>query len=108
MAEFEGKKDERAAEREGDLTAQKDDLGLYPMQAAEHAGHGAESQQLSRDEEASDESVRELAETDQALEAEAVDGVEDAANHPERPVHTHEEYGSTDDIPPLRRDDDAA
>ena len=34
--------------------------------------------------------------------------VEDAADHPERPVHTHEEYGRPDDVPPQRRDDEAA
>jgi hypothetical protein len=35
--------------------------------------------------EAGTESVEELAATDQAFEAEAVAGVEDAADHPERP-----------------------
>ena len=29
-----------------------------------------------------------------------MEGVEDAADHPERPVHTHEEYGRPDDVPP--------
>jgi hypothetical protein len=47
--------------------------------------------------------VEELADTDQALEAARVEGVEDAANHPERPVHTHNEYGRPDDVPPQRR-----
>jgi hypothetical protein len=32
--------------------------------------------------------------------AETVAGVEDAADHPERPVHTHNEYGRPDDVPP--------
>jgi hypothetical protein len=49
--------------------------------------------------------VDELAETEQALEASAVDGVEDAADHPERPVHTHQEYGRPDDLPPARTTD---
>ena len=52
----------------------------------------------------SDESVEELADTNQAFEAAAVkrvvEGVEDAADHPERPVHTHLEYGRRDDLPP--------
>jgi len=59
-------------------------------------------------EDASDESVEELAGSEQALEAAAVDGVEDAADHPERPVPTHEEYGRPDDVPPRRRKRDAA
>ncbi len=50
--------------------------------------------------EADSESVQELADTDQALEAGIVEGVEDAADHPERPVHTHLDYGRPDDIPP--------
>ena len=44
--------------------------------------------------------VEELSETEQAVEAAAVEGVEEAADHPERPVHTHEEYGRPDDVPP--------
>jgi sugar phosphate isomerase/epimerase len=50
---------------------------------------------------AADESVQELADSDQALEAGIVDGIEDAADHPERPVHTHLEYGRPDDLPPF-------
>jgi hypothetical protein len=49
--------------------------------------------------------VEELADTDQALEAATVEGVEDAADHPERPVHTHIEYGRPDDLPPERGSD---
>jgi hypothetical protein len=60
--------------------------------------------ELGRDplEDADNQSVDELADDDQAVEAARVDGVEDAANHPERPVHTHEEYGRPDDLPPAR------
>jgi hypothetical protein len=29
-----------------------------------------------------------------------VEGVEDAADHPERPTHTHNDYGRPDDFPP--------
>jgi hypothetical protein len=83
--------------------ARPDELGNDPGQVGpESAGQSGDTQRLSHVEEASEESVEELAETDQALEAAAVDGVEDAGNHPERPVHTHEEYGHPDDLPPRR------
>jgi hypothetical protein len=36
-----------------------------------------------------------------------VEGVEDAADPPERPVHTHLEYGRPDDVPPKRNRDAA-
>jgi hypothetical protein len=51
--------------------------------------------------------VEELAEDDQAVEASIVQGVEDAADHPERPTHTYEENIRADDVPP-RPDDEAA
>ena len=35
-----------------------------------------------------------------APESAAVEASEDAANHPERPAQTHEEYGRPDDVPP--------
>jgi hypothetical protein len=53
-------------------------------------------------EESTDESVEELADTDQALESARVEGVEDAADHPGRPTHTHNEYARPDDLPPAR------
>jgi hypothetical protein len=88
----------------GDDEAQLDELGDDPGQVeAESAGRSGDSQQISSIAEAADESVQELADSDQALEAGIVDGVEDAADHPERPVHTHLEYGRPDDLPP--RDD---
>ena len=70
------------------------------------AGEAGDTQDLSGVEEVNEESVEDLAATGQALEASVVDGVEDAADHPERPVHTHDEYGRPDDVPPRR--DDAA
>ncbi len=104
------KDDERAPERKGDLQAQADELGKDNTREVGQrgAGHGAESQRLESLEEANDESVEELADTGQGLEAASVEGVEDAADHPERPVHTHEEYGPTDDVPPREQDDEAA
>jgi len=38
----------------------------------------------------------------------SVEGVEDAADHPERPVHTHEEYRHPDNVPPRERGEEAA
>jgi len=52
--------------------------------------------------------VEELADTDQASEAAAVEGLEDAADHPERPTHTHEDYGRPEDVPTRNRNRDAA
>jgi hypothetical protein len=85
----------------GDNEAQLDELGTDPGQVgSDSAGRSGDSQRLSDIAEANEESVQELSDTDQAWEASAVDGVEDAANHPERPVHTHVEYGRPDDLPP--------
>jgi hypothetical protein len=101
--------DERSPELKGDLEAQLDELGTDPRQVGEDsAGQSGDPQRLSTIEDANEESVEELAETDQAFEAAVVEGVEDAADHPERPVHTHEEYGRPDDVPPDKRDDEAA
>ena len=48
------------------------------------------------------QSLEELADTDQAYEADVVQGVEDAGDHPEKEVHSHEDpdYRREDDIPP--------
>lgn len=92
-----------------DNEAQLDELGNDPAQVGpDSAGQSGDLQGLSEIEDEDDQSVEELADDDQALEAEAVEGVEDAADHPERPTHTHEEYGRPDDVPPKRRDDEAA
>jgi hypothetical protein len=89
----------------GDEEAQLDELGNDPGQVGpDSAGQSGDTQQLSSIADAADESVEELADTDQALEAGVVDGVEDAADHPERPVHTHLEYGRPDDLPPRESD----
>ena len=50
------------------------------------AGQSGDVQGLSQRTTAAEESVEELAETDQDYEAEVEIGVEDAADHPERPV----------------------
>ncbi len=82
-------------------------MGNDPGQVGpDSAGQSGDSQQLSSIADAADESVQELAEDDQALEAGIVEGVEDAADHPERPVHTHLEYGHPDDLPPRAGDEE--
>jgi hypothetical protein len=80
-----------------------DEMGNDPREVGpDSAGQSGDAQRLSITEDAGNESVEELEETDQALEAATVEGVEDAADHPERPVHTHVEYGRPDDLPPAR------
>src|SRR5215831_18300581 len=76
-----------------DNEARPDELG-YGSGAgwARKPGQAGDPQQLSEIAEASEESVEELADTDQALGAAAVEGSEDAADRPERPVHRHTEY----------------
>jgi hypothetical protein len=92
-----------------DYEARPDELGDDPAQVGpDSAGQSGDLQGLSEIEDEDAESVEELADDDQALEAAVVEGVEDAADHPGRPTHTHEEYGRPDDLPPRRRDDDAA
>ena len=101
--------DERSPELKGDLEAQLDELGKDPAEVgAKSAGQSASAEGLSTDADATEDSVEDLSDTDQAFEAAAVEGVEDASDHPERPTHTHEEYGRPDDIPPRDRDKNAA
>ncbi len=93
--------------RLGDEQAQPDELGIDPGQVGpDSAGQSGDSQQLSSVAEAADQSVQELADSDQAIEAGIVDGIEDAAAHPERPVHTHLEYGRPSDLPPVDGSDE--
>jgi hypothetical protein len=100
-------KDERSAELKSDDQARLDELGSDPGQVgAESGGQSGSAQRLSPVEDANEESVEELSDTDQAYEAAVVEGVEDAADHPERPVHTHLEYGHPDDFPRKRKADD--
>jgi hypothetical protein len=61
--------------------------------ASSSAGQSGDDQGLSPIAEADEESVEELAETDQAYEADIVEGVEDAGDHPERPARSHEDKG---------------
>jgi hypothetical protein len=101
--------DARSPERKSDLQAQLETFGNDPQSTESSiAGEAGDSQGLSNVAEATEESVEELAASGQALEAAAVEGLEDAADHPGRPVHTHEEYGRPDDVLPRRQEDDAA
>jgi hypothetical protein len=61
-------------------------------------GQSGDTQGLSEITDAADESVEELADTGQAYEAEVIDGLEDAADHPEKPVHTREDQSRPPDI----------
>jgi hypothetical protein len=100
--------DERSPERRGDLQARLDELGDDPAQVGENsAGQSVSSQGFSEVRDSDEESVEELSDADQAIEATAVEGSEDAADHPERPTHTHEEYGNPEDVPPRRRNEAA-
>lgn len=89
--------------RKKDNQARPDELkNINADVGPDSAGQSGDAQDLSRTADASEESVEELAETDQAIEAAAVEGSEDAADHPERPAHTHLEYGRPEDVPPER------
>jgi hypothetical protein len=84
-----------------DSEAQLDELGSDPGQiGSDSAGQSGDTQGLSQIADAAGESVEELADTDQAYEAEAVSGVEDAEDHPERPVRTSEDRARSNYIPP--------
>lgn len=83
--------------------AQMDELEDDPGQVGPDSGaQSGDTQGLSEIADAADESVEELADTGQAYEAEVIEGVEDAADHPEKPVHTHEDQARPPDIAPER------
>jgi hypothetical protein len=89
-------------ERNRDNEARLDELGNDPGQVgSDSAGQSGDAQGLSPIEEANEESVEELSDTDQAYEADVVQGVEDAGDHPEREVRSHQDrdYRQDDDIP---------
>jgi hypothetical protein len=81
---------ERDPELKGDNQARLDELGDDPAEVGpDSAGQAGGSEGLSDIQEASDESVEELAGSGQALESDALAGIEDAADHPEKPLPTH-------------------
>jgi len=77
---------------------EEDELG------PESAGQSGDIQQLPDTAESNDESVEELVEEGNAFEADAVEGVEDAADADVSEVTTREV--PEDDIPPEYLDDD--
>jgi hypothetical protein len=84
--------------------AQPDEPGSDSGQVgSDSAGQSGDTQGLSQIADAAGESVEGLADTDQAYEAEAIGGVEDAADHPEKPVRITEDDARSDDIPLRRR-----
>jgi hypothetical protein len=88
-----GQNRSNALEKSGDNEAQMDELGNDPGQVgSDSAGQSVDTQGLSQTADAAGESVEELADTDQAYEAEAISGIEDAADHPEEPVRISENY----------------
>ena len=75
-----------------DNEAQMDEIGNDSGEVgADSGGQSGDTQGLSSIAEDAEESVEELAESGQAYEAEIIEGIEDAADHPERPAHTHQE-----------------
>ena len=74
-------------DRDGQPDEPAHDPGLGP----DSGGQSGDTQGLSVIADEGDESVEELADTGQGYEAEAVQGVQDADAHPERPVRTHED-----------------
>jgi hypothetical protein len=82
----------KAVDRDDDNEAQFDELGDDPGQVgAESAGQSGDSQGMSDIAESADESIEELSDTEQDYEAEVILGVEDAGDHPERPVRSHQD-----------------
>jgi hypothetical protein len=70
--------------------------------ASDIGGQAGDSQGLPQDTQEASVSVEELAESGQAYEAELLEGVEEAADHPERPVHTREDQSRSPELPPIR------
>jgi hypothetical protein len=75
-------------DREAELVELDDDSGQADSESGEQSG---DMQGLPTDGEAADESVEELAKDGQPYEAGVIEGSEDAAEHPEQPVRSHED-----------------
>src|SRR5579871_5271293 len=87
-----------------DNEAAPDELGSDPGQVGpDSAGQSGDTQELSPVAEANEESVEELAETGQDLEADVIKGVEDAPPADVAEVTTHEEHQREKDIPPEKQ-----
>jgi hypothetical protein len=82
---------QRDPELKGDNQARLDELGGDPAEIGpDSAGQSGGSEGLSDMQEASDESVEELAGEGQGFESDVLAGSEYAADHPEKPLPTHE------------------
>jgi hypothetical protein len=82
----------RKSNERRDRKAELSELEPDPVQSpSEGAGQSGDTQGLPEASEAAPESVEELAEEDQAFEAGVVEGVEEAGDHPGRPVRSHED-----------------
>ena len=74
-----------------DAEALSDRVNEGEQVGPDSGGQSGDTQGLSNVAEAADESVEDLNDTGQAYEAEIVSGVEDAGDHPERPVYSHQD-----------------
>ena len=83
--------------------ARPDELGADPAQVGPRsAGQSGALRDGCTSRMSLEESTEELADTKLSWESAAVEGSEDAADHPQRPAHTHVEYSRPDDLPPKR------
>lgn len=81
---------------------QLDELGNDSSRPeADSGGQAGDSQGLPGVAEVANQSVEELAESGQSYEAEILEGIEDAADHPERPVRTREDQANFPELAPL-------
>jgi hypothetical protein len=82
----------RRADEQRDREAELDELeAASGAPSLESGGQSGDTQALPPESDVADESVKELAEDGQPYEAGIIAGVEDAGNHPERPVRSHED-----------------
>jgi hypothetical protein len=80
--------------------AELDELGSNSGQVgSDSAGQSGDTQGLSHEANAAEESVEELAATNQPYEAGIAEGVEDAEDHPQRPVYAREDKAKAAEIP---------
>lgn len=74
-----------------DKAAQREEFGNDPGGSGpDSAGQSGDSQGLSSTVDRADGRNDALADGGQAYEPEGIEGVDDAGNHPERPVHIHQ------------------
>src|SRR5579871_3942179 len=87
--------------RNHDDEAQMDALGDDPGQVGpDSGGQSGDTQGLSVSADAAGESAEELADAGQVYEAEVIEGMEEAADHPETVVHTHQDQSRPPGIAP--------